>query len=307
MGVDDKVIISCALSGAAANRQQCPYIPYAPEEYAEEARRAREAGAAIVHLHARRPDDGSPSYEVADYRAITEAILASVPDIVINYSTGAIGIDREQRIAHIRELRPEIGALNMGSLNYAIYSRTKKQFYVDAVFANPFGDIRFFLDAMRDAGVKPEHECFDAGHVNNVKILQDLGDADPDPHFSLIMGVHGGIAATVENLVHQVQSLPSGAHWQVIGVRHPEQWRMVGAAIALGGSVRVGLEDNFYTDEGVMATSNGDLVDKAAGLCEELGREVAEPNEAREMLALDIPDRAQGGRIAEAQVGPGRA
>ena len=117
MGVEDKVVISCALSGAAANRQQCPYIPYTPDEYAEEARRAREAGAAIVHLHARKPEDGSPSYEAHDYRAITEAILSRVPDVVINFSTGAIGIAREDRIVHIRDLRPEIGALNMGSMN----------------------------------------------------------------------------------------------------------------------------------------------------------------------------------------------
>jgi len=293
MGVQDKVVISCALSGAAANRQQCPYIPYTPEEYASETRRARDAGAAVVHIHARKPEDGRPSYDVADYRAITEAIVAEVPDIVINYSTGAIGIDREQRIAHIRELKPEIGALNMGSLNYAIYSRSKKKFYVDAVFANPFGDIQFFLEAMKDAKVKPEHECFDSGHINNILLLQDMGVADPKPHVSFVMGVHGGIAATVENLVHQAQILPDGAHWQAIGVRHPEQWRMVAAAVALGGSVRVGLEDNFYVDDDVMATSNGELCEKAARLAADVGRTVAEPNEVREMLSVPVPDRAK--------------
>jgi uncharacterized protein (DUF849 family) len=293
MAVGDKVVISCALSGAAANRQQCPYIPYTPEEYAEEARRAREAGAAVVHLHARKPEDGRPSYDVEDYKAITDAILERVPDIVINYSTGAIGISREERIAHIRELRPEIGALNMGSMNYAIYSKTKKQFYLDAVFANPFGDIQFFLEAMKDAKVKPEHECFDSGHINNVALLADMGLGDPKPHYSLIMGVHGGIAASVQNLVHQVSLLPDGAHWQVIGVRHPEQWRMVAAALAMGGSVRVGLEDNFYVSDGEMAQSNGDLIAKAARMARDAGREIAEPNEAREMLGLAVPDRAR--------------
>ncbi len=293
MAVEDKVVISCALSGAAANRQQCPYIPYTPEEYGEEARRAREAGAAVVHLHARKADTGAPSYDVADYAAITEAILERVPDIVINYSTGAIGIDREERIQHIRDLKPEIGALNMGSMNYAIYSRTKKAFHLDAVFANPFGDIIFFMETMSEAGVKPEHECFDSGHINNFKLLRDMGIADEYPHFSLIMGVHGGIAAGVENLVHQVRSLPEGAHWQVIGVRHPEQWRMVTAALALGGSVRVGLEDNFYVEAGMMARSNGDLVAKAARMIDEIGREVADPNEARAMLRLPVPERAQ--------------
>src|SRR5688500_11666399 len=146
MGVEDKVVITNSISGAAANRQQCPYIPYTPEEYGEEARRAREAGASMIHIHARKPDTGFPSYDPSDYKAITDAILAAAPDVIINYSTGAIGIDREQRIAHIKELRPEVGALNMGSLNYAIYSKTKKTFHLDAVFANPFSDIRFFLE-----------------------------------------------------------------------------------------------------------------------------------------------------------------
>ncbi|HVE93042.1 MAG TPA: 3-keto-5-aminohexanoate cleavage protein [Actinomycetota bacterium] len=292
MAVEDKVIISCAISGAAANRQQCPYIPYTPEEYGEEARRARDAGASVVHIHARNPSTGFPSYESSDYRAITDAISAAAPDLVINYSTGAIGIAREQRIAHIRELRPEIAALNMGSMNYAIYSRTKKVFHLDAVFANPFGDIVFFLEAMREAGVKPEYECFDSGHVNNVLLLHEMGLDDPAPHFSLIMGVHGGISASVENLAHQKSMLPQGSHWQVVGVRQPEQWRMVAAALALGGSCRVGLEDNFYVADGVMATSNGELVDKAARLAREVGRAVAEPADARRMLGLKAPARA---------------
>ncbi|HVL80153.1 MAG TPA: 3-keto-5-aminohexanoate cleavage protein [Actinomycetota bacterium] len=293
MGIQDKVVISCAISGAAANRQQCPYIPYTPEEYGQEARRARDAGASVVHIHARKPDTGAPSYDVEDYRAITDAILAEVPDIIVNYSTGAIGIDREQRVAQIADLRPEIGALNMGSMNYAIYSRSRKAFHIDAVFANPFGDIIFFLETMRDAGTKPEHECFDSGHINNVMLLADMGLGDPRPHFSLIMGVHGGIAATVPNLIHQVSLLPADAHWQVIGVRHPEQWRMIAAALGAGGSVRVGLEDNFYTADGEMATSNGDLVAKAARMAADVGRPVAEPNEAREMLGIAVPDRAR--------------
>jgi uncharacterized protein (DUF849 family) len=292
MGIEDKVIISNSISGAAANRQQCPYIPYTPEEYGEEARRVREAGGSVVHIHARKPDTGYPSYEVEDYKAITDAILDRVPDIIINYSTGAIGIPREQRIAHIRDLRPEIGALNMGSLNYAIYSRTQKKFHLDAVFANPFADIQFFLETMKDAGVKPEHECFDVGHVHNVKLLQEIGVGDAGAHFSFVMGVQGAIEATTENLVAMKANLPPSSHWQVIGVRNPDQWRMVAAAITLGGSVRVGLEDNFYLSDGVMATSNGELVEKAAHLVRELGREPAEPNEARGMLGIEVPHRA---------------
>ena len=143
----DACIITCALSGVAASREQCPAIPYTPAEYAAEARRARDAGAAVVHIHARYPD-GRPSYRVEEYQAITEAILAETPDIVINYSTGAVGIPIEERVHHITGLKPELGALNMGSMNYAKYSPKRKALVFDFVFANPFSDITNLLDQM---------------------------------------------------------------------------------------------------------------------------------------------------------------
>ena len=156
---------------------------------------------------------------------------------------------------------------------------------------------------MRDAGVKPEHECFDSGHINNVKILQDVGIGDPKPHFSLIMGVHGGIAATSENLVHQVSTLPP--RLALAGHRRAPAGSVAHGrrGTSLGGSVRVGLEDNFYTSEGVMATSNGELVEKAARMTREVGRIIAEPNEARRMLGLSVPERASSSsQPLEAQV-----
>src|SRR5205823_9106311 len=176
-------------------------------------------------------------------------------DVIVNFSTGAIGIPPEQRIAHIRDLRPEIGALNMGSMNYAIYSEKKKVFYHDHVFANPFKDIQFFLEAMNAAGVRPELECFDTGHIGNTAPLIDMGVLRPPYQFSLIMGVLGGIPGTTRNLVHQVGSLPARSHWQVIGIGL-DQWPLLAAAVGLGGNVRVGLEDNFYLDAGHMAASN---------------------------------------------------
>src|SRR5918994_1004577 len=133
MAVDDPVLITCAISGAVANRDQCPAIPYTAAEYAAEARRAVDAGASMIHIHARTPD-GMPSYEVEDFRAITEAILAEVGDVIVNYSTGAIGIPIEKRIEYLRELRPDVGALNMSSMNYAKYSRRRKDFVFKTVF-----------------------------------------------------------------------------------------------------------------------------------------------------------------------------
>ena len=164
MSLGDPVILTCSISGAVANRDQCPAIPYTPDEYAAEARRIVDEGGSMIHIHARRPD-GTPSFEVEDFRAITEAILAEVDDVVINYSTGAIGVPLEKRIAYLRELKPDVGALNMGSMNYAKYSRRRKDFVFKAVFENSFDTIIALLEAMNECGIRPEHECFDSGHL----------------------------------------------------------------------------------------------------------------------------------------------
>jgi uncharacterized protein (DUF849 family) len=278
-----KCVISAALTGVLARRDLCPAIPYTPEEIAVEARRAADAGAAIVHIHARTPD-GGPDWSEATFRAIFEEVRART-DVIVNFSTGAVGIPREERIAHIRELKPEMAALNMGSMNYALFSKSRKEFIVDHVFANPFTDIRFFLDQMNAAGVRPEMECFDAGHIGNTAPLIEMGILRPPYQFSLVMGVLGGIPGTTRNLVHQVGSLPPESNWQAIGIGL-NQWPLAAAAITMGGNIRVGLEDNFYLQPGEMARSNGELVEKAVSLCRELGREVASIDEAREQLQL---------------------
>ena len=277
------VIVTAALTGVLATRDQCPAIPYTPAEIAEEAKRAAEEGAAIVHIHARTPE-GGPDWSVETFGAIMSEVRART-DVIVNFSTGAVGVPAVERIAHISELRPEIGALNMGSMNYAIYSERKKTFYHDHVFANPFKDIRFFLETMNAAGVRPELECFDTGHIANTAPLIDMGVLRPPYQFSLIMGVLGGIPGTTRHLVNQVDTLPQDSNWQVIGIGL-KQWPLAAAAVTMGGNVRVGLEDNFYVEEGKMAKSNGDLVAKAAGLIRELGGEVASPAEARDLLGL---------------------
>ena len=276
-------MITCALSGVVADRDQCPGIPYTPEEYGAEAKRAFDAGAAVVHIHARKPD-GSPSYDVEDYRNIYEAVTEACP-VIINFSTGAVGVPIEKKIAPIKEIQPAIGALNMGSMNYAKYHPKKKSFVFDFVFANPFSDIVPLVSAMKESGVKPEMECFDSGHIGNCFPLIHMGLLEPPYQVSLIMGVLGGIPPTADNLAHQVRLLPPESDWEVIGISL-DQWRMAATAIALGGNVRVGFEDNFYLSSGVMAKSNGELVEKAAHMIRDQGREVASVEECRERLGL---------------------
>jgi 3-keto-5-aminohexanoate cleavage enzyme len=277
----DPVILSCSISGAIANRDQCPAIPYTPEEYAAEARRAVDAGASMIHIHA-RTREGAPSYEVADFRAITEAIEAEA-DAVVNYSTGAIGVPVEKRVAYLRELRPDVAALNMGSMNYAKYSRSRRDFVFAMVFANPFDEIVALLEAMNELGIKPEHECFDLGHLGSLEPLVHKGVLHEPLHVSCVMGVLGGVPPTARNLAAMVDNVPAGSHWGLIGVSR-QQWTLLAAALALGGSVRVGLEDNFYLPGGEMARSNGDLVERAARMARDAGRRVATVDEARAML-----------------------
>ncbi len=282
---DLPVVITCAISGAVASREQCPAIPYTPQEYAAEARRIVDEGGAMIHIHARRPD-GTPSHAVEDFRAITDAIRAAVDDVIVNFSTGTIGVPVEQRIAYLRELRPDVGALNMGSMNYAKYSSRRKDFVFKTVFENSFDTIIALLEAMNESGIRPEHECFDSGHVANLDPLLDMGLLHPPLQVSCVMGVTGGIRPTARNLAHMAEQVPDVPHrWGVIGISR-RQWGLIAAALALGGDVRVGLEDNFYLPGGEMARSNGDLVAKARAMAEDAGRRVATVTEARALLGL---------------------
>src|SRR3954462_608170 len=294
MSLDDPVILTCAISGAVANREQCPAIPYTPEECAAEARRAVDEGASQIHIHARKPD-GTPSYEVEDFRAITEAILDEVGDVIINYSTGAIGVPIEKRIEYLRELKPDVAALNMSSMNYAKYSKRRKDFVFKAVFENSFDTIIEFLTAMRELEIRPEHECFDAGHIANLDPLIDMGLLEEPVNVSLVIGVNGGIRPNARNVAFMSEQIPGGPegpnNWQVIGISR-DQWRLVGAALALGGNVRTGLEDNLYLPNGDMARSNGELIAKARQMAEDIGRRAATVAEARKMLGLRERARA---------------
>ena len=191
--------------------------------------------------------------------------------MIVNYSTGTIGVPVEKRIAYLRACRPEVAALNMGSMNYAKYSRSRKQFVFNMVFANPFEEIIELLEAMNELGIKPEHECFDVGHVGSLEPLIDMGVLKTPLHVDCVMGVVGGIPPTARNLAAMVENIPAGSHWGVIGISR-DQWMLVAAALTLGGSIRVGLEDNLYLPSGEMARSNGELIAKARQMTEDIGR-----------------------------------
>ena len=283
MGFSDPVIVSCALTGVLADRRQCPAIPSTPVEIAQEALRAWEAGATVAHIHARN-DDGTPTWAPEVFAQIKAEVEARCP-IVTNFSTGSLDEDTTLQERMIREVRPQVAALNMGSMNYAKYSPKRQDFVFDLIFPNPFSKIRRLLVAMNEAGVHPELECFDAGHTRSIEPLLDMGLLHGPMEFSFIMGVLGGLPTSVDALQLQASQVPRGSTWQVIGIGR-EQWRLVASALVLGGNIRVGLEDNFDLPEGEMASSNGALVERAVRLTRDVGRRPATLDETRAMLGL---------------------
>jgi uncharacterized protein (DUF849 family) len=291
-GFEKPCILTNSISGVVANKEQHPAIPYTPEEYAAEARSAVDAGAAMIHIHARK-HDGTPSFEIENYREITDAIKAEVPDVIINFSTGAVGISVEKRLEYLEAIRPDIAALNMGSMNYAKYSKRSKEFIFGFIFENSFDTIIQFLTAMNEYGIRPEHECFELGHLASLEPLIDMGILESPLQISLVTGVLGGTPARAANLKHMASQVPQPDghggdgvnNWGMVGVSR-EQWDLVPVAVAEGGNVRVGLEDNFYLFNGEVAKGNGELCEEAARQIEAGGRKVASIAEARELLGV---------------------
>ncbi len=287
MSLEDPVVITYSISGSIANRDQCPAIPYTPEEYAAEARRIVDEGGVHIHIHARSAD-GKPSYEVEDFVAIKEAIRGEVGDqAIVNFSTGTVGVPVEKRIAYLEAGRPEVAALNMGSMNYAKYSRKRRDFVFKFVFTNPFDEIIELLEAMRRLDIKPEHECFDLGHVGSLAPLVDMGLLEAPLHADFVMGVVGGVRPRPAIWPPWLTTCPPGRghHWGVIGISR-NQWMLVAAALTLGGSIRVGLEDNFYLPNGDMARSNGELIAQARRMTEDLGRRPATSRRPAQLLGI---------------------
>jgi uncharacterized protein (DUF849 family) len=221
------------------------------------------------------------------FAKIKQEIRARCP-IILNYSTGTILDDVTEQCTYVRESRPEIAALNMGTMNYSKYSKGRKQFDFDMVFPNTYGKIIKLLQAMNESKVKPELECFDTGHTNGVWPLLDMGVLAPPLQFSFIVNVLGGIPGHVESLQLQTRIMPPGSEWEVIGISHGA-WRMLAAALVLGGNVRCGLEDHLYLPSGDMAKSNGDLVEVLVRMVRDVGRRPATVDEARQILSLGAP------------------
>jgi 3-keto-5-aminohexanoate cleavage enzyme len=268
----DNLVITVAPTGNVPTKQMNPHLPVAPEEIAETAVRCREAGASLIHIHARDPA-GKPTLDPAVF-ARTYELVTERTDLVVQISTGGrAGMDPEARAAAVRRLRPEMASLTTGSMNFP-----------DRVYANPFEVIEYLAEVMRDAGSKPEMEIFEPGMIANALRLVDRGLAEPPLHFDFVLGSRGSMPASPKNLFFLSESIPPGSTWTVAGVG---RWQtpMAMLAIGMGGHVRVGLEDNIYYRKGELA-SNEQLVARVARIAAELGRPVATPDEAREMLRL---------------------
>ncbi len=273
----DKLIITAALTGSRPTKAMNPAVPYTPAEIAAEAVACARAGAAVVHVHVRDPITGAPSSDPERFAEVVARIRAEC-DVLINLTTSGLHLEGEdivsRRLAPIA-LRPELCSLDIGSVNFR-----------DRLFANPPDWGETAARAMQAAGVKPEIEVFDVGHIHQARHLIERGLIDPPPYFQLCMGVDWGIPATAENLLFMQRQLPPGAVWSVLGVGRT-QLPMITLGILLGGHIRVGFEDNLYLRKGVLAPSNAAFVEMAVNLAHQLQREVATPAEARAILGLN--------------------
>jgi 3-keto-5-aminohexanoate cleavage enzyme len=270
----EKLIITAAICGAEVTKEHNENVPYTVTEIADEAFRAYKSGASIIHLHVRE-DDGTPTQNVKRFYDCIIAIRKLCPDVIIQPSTGgAAGMSNEERLQPLT-LRPEMATLDCGTLNFG----------GDTIFVNTENTIKDFANQMFELGVKPELEVFDRSMVNAALRIAKEGLISMPLHFNLVMGINGGIGASLEEVSFLINSLPSDATYTLSGVgRH--EFNLAAIAAITGGHVRVGFEDNIYLSKGVKAKSNGELVEKAAKIGRLLGREIAAPDEAREILGL---------------------
>jgi 3-keto-5-aminohexanoate cleavage enzyme len=299
----EKLIVTAAITGGASPEDN-PYLPKTPKEQAKATLEAFEAGASVVHIHARNPETGRGEQKA---RWLEEAIvpIREKCDIIINVSTGGSGrrVDGDWlykempeesvkgRVSVVPELcknsfaRPDLASFNAGSPVIDIYSQKKKEFILKFVMVHSFPDMVYVAETMKTCGVKPELECYDIGMINNAKILGELGHIEKPLYFQFVLGILGQIPATVDNLIHMVRSIPPESPWSVCAIGLDE-FKMATMAILMGGHVRVGFEDNIYLSKGVRAKSNAELVEKIVRLAKELDREIATPEEARSILHL---------------------
>ncbi len=271
----EKLIITAAICGAEVTKEHNPAVPYTVEEIVREAVSAYDAGAAIVHIHVRE-DDGTPTQDKERFRICMDAIKKERPDVILIPSTGgAVGMTAEERLQPT-ELFPEMATLDCGTCNFG-----------DEVFENTMPMMRAFGKRMIENNIKPEYECFEMGDLDTIVRMVAKGEVPGAPmQFNFVLGVPGCTPATVENLVWLVKNIPAGSTWTATGIGR-NAFTLAVPTIVMGGHVRVGFEDNLYLSRGVLAKSNGELVDKVVQMAKLLGREIATPADARRILSLE--------------------
>jgi 3-keto-5-aminohexanoate cleavage enzyme len=299
----EKLIITAAITGGGSPESN-PYLPKTPEQQVKATLEAYEAGASVVHIHARNPETGVGEQK-AEWFAQTIGPIREKCDIIINVTTGGSGrrvdgdwlykeVPEESvkgRLSVLPELcknpltKPDLASFNAGSPVIDIYNRKKRDFLLKFVMVQSFPDMVLMADTMKELGIKPELECYDIGMINNARFLSEEGHMETPLYFQCVLGVLGQIPATVDNLLHMVRNIPEGSPWSVCAIGLNE-FPMAAMAMIMGGHVRVGFEDNIYLSQGVPAKSNAELVAKIARMAQELGREIATPAEARKILHL---------------------
>jgi 3-keto-5-aminohexanoate cleavage enzyme len=270
----DKLIITCAISGAEVTKEHNPCVPYTVKEMVEAAYQAYLSGASIIHLHARY-DDGKPTQNKDRYAEIYKAIKSKCPELIVQVSTGgAVGMTRDER-SDVLNIKPEMATLDCGTLNFG----------GDEIFINTENDIIYFATKMNELNVMYEMECFEKGHIDTTLRLIKKGIIKGHLHYSFVLGVNGGMTGETRDFLFLKDSIPSGATYSVAGIGKYE-FSLAEQSIIHGGHVRVGLEDNIYIEKGVLAKSNSELVEKVVSLAKKYNREIATPSEARQILGM---------------------
>ena len=287
MSKNDHVIITAALAGGTTSKENNPAVPYSPEEFSQEARRALDAGASIVHVHAKDPSTGRGTPDMDKIRPVVEAILDAAPEIILNLSSAiTAGTPSEDRLRPIREIRPEMASLNTSTMNFAVANHKTGEIIREVIFTNTFAMLEEFGRAMKEAGTKPEIEAYDPGGVYNALLIRKKGDVFVEPmHWQCVFGVTGAQRYTPLALCNMVDLLPEGHTWSVCGVG-PNQVPALMQAVNMGGHLRVGLEDNVRLPNGELARSNGECVEMAVRIAELAGRQITSPAQTRELLGL---------------------
>ena len=271
--MDNKVIITCAITGAETTKEMQPALPVTPEELAQSAFDAWEAGASVVHLHVRQ-EDGTPTQDVAIFKKAID-LVRSKCDLVVEVTTGgAAWMTPEERLQPVT-LNPEMASLDCGTVNFG-----------DEYIVNTLPIMRQFAREMKERGVRPTLECFDLGHVYASHILIKEGLLEEPFHYGLVLNVPGAAKYEVDVLEFLVRKLPKGAHFTAFGIGGKANVDSIYGTLALGGNIRVGFEDNIYYSKGRLAKSNAELVERAARIARDCGRELARPDDVRAMLKL---------------------